>query len=248
QFIQQGLLLQDMDYGSLKLTEQGEAVLNGAAFLGQPPARPVATPVLSAYDMQLFEILRRQRKALADEQNVPPYIILSDRTLAEMATYYPHSREAFAALHGVGESKLARYADLFLPLVAAYCTENNLQEKRKVAVKAAPSQRGNRRQEVVEHFRAGMGPDEIRALYDVKLGTVVEHLWQALQEGEALPGRALSHLSELSPAQQETILALFAEMGSERLRPVYLALNSQVPYEELHLLRLHYALAALPAD
>ena len=81
--------------------------------LASRPARPVATPILSAYDMQLFEILRRQRKALADEQNVPPYIILSDRTLVEMATHYPHSHEAFAALHGVGEQKLARYADLF---------------------------------------------------------------------------------------------------------------------------------------
>ena len=136
----------------------------------------------------------------------------------------------------------------FLPTVITYCAENNLQEKRKVVVKPAPSQRGNRRQEVVEHFRAGADPDEIRAIYDVKLGTVIEHLWQALQAGEALPGREISHLSGLSPAQQETVLGLFAELGSERLRPVYLALNSRVPYEELHLLRLHFVLAALPAD
>ena len=248
QFVQQGLLSQDMEYGSLRLTEQGEAVLGGEPFFGQPPAAPVATPVLAAYDMKLFELLRRRRKALADEQNVPPYIILSDRTLAEMATFYPHSREAFAALHGVGEQKLARYADLFLPLVVDYCAANNLQEKRKVAVKAAPSQRGNRRQEVVEHFRSGLNPDEIRTIYDVKLGTVIDHLWRALQEGETLPGRDLRQLSGLTDVQQAAVLQAFAEQGLEFLRPVYLTLNSQVPYEELHLLRLHCALVVSPAD
>ncbi len=63
---------------------------------------------------ELFEKLRTLRKRLADEQNVPPYIIFSDTTLKEMANSQPKTEEEFAEIKGVGKQKLTRYADDFL--------------------------------------------------------------------------------------------------------------------------------------
>ena len=46
-------------------------------------------------DEALFEALRALRKRLADEQNVPAYVVFSDATLAEMAARAPgHARGA----------------------------------------------------------------------------------------------------------------------------------------------------------
>ena len=63
---------------------------------------------------ELFEKLRVLRKKLADEQNVPPYIIFSDVALKEMASSLPQTSEDFAQIKGVGKQKLTLYADQFL--------------------------------------------------------------------------------------------------------------------------------------
>lgn len=68
---------------------------------------------------EMFEKLRVLRKQLADEQNVPPYIIFSDATLKEMASVMPQNEEQFAEIKGVGKQKLERYASAFLELITS---------------------------------------------------------------------------------------------------------------------------------
>ena len=67
----------------------------------------------------LFERLRALRRELATEQEVPPYVIFHDRTLAAMAQFRPGTSEEFLQLSGVGESKLAKYGEAFLAEIRA---------------------------------------------------------------------------------------------------------------------------------
>jgi ATP-dependent DNA helicase RecQ len=69
-------------------------------------------------DPQLFAALRAWRRAEAIRQKAPPYVIFSDRTLAEIATRKPADAAALSRVSGVGESKLARYGPAVLALVA----------------------------------------------------------------------------------------------------------------------------------
>ncbi len=69
---------------------------------------------------RLFEELRKLRKQLADEQGVPPYVVFSDKTLAEMSELQPSTPEEMLAISGVGEVKLTRYATPFLELIARH--------------------------------------------------------------------------------------------------------------------------------
>jgi ATP-dependent DNA helicase RecQ len=73
---------------------------------------------LDADTEALFDRLRARRKELADEQGVPPYVVFHDKTLAAMALHRPMSREAMLRIAGVGESKLERYGDEFLAVIA----------------------------------------------------------------------------------------------------------------------------------
>lgn len=98
-----------------------------------PPApfpRPQEYPV---HDPALFFLLHTKRKMLAEEIDISPYAILSDRSLVEMATYFPQSPPAFATIYGVSESKLAKYANEFLPVIQEYCLDNRIPEKPKPA-------------------------------------------------------------------------------------------------------------------
>jgi ATP-dependent DNA helicase RecQ len=69
-------------------------------------------------DPQLFATLRAWRRAEAVRQKAPPYVIFSDRTLAEIATARPADAAALSRVSGVGETKLARYGPSVLALVA----------------------------------------------------------------------------------------------------------------------------------
>ncbi len=68
----------------------------------------------AAPDGELFERLRALRRALADAEGVPAYIVFSDAVLARMAAERPRDEVGLLAISGVGPAKLARYGAAFL--------------------------------------------------------------------------------------------------------------------------------------
>ena len=102
-------------FSVLELTAEGRAALRDRRkiVLTKPVTAPAAPEKRArageiACDEALFEQLRRLRKQLADERNLPAYIVFSDVALRQMARYYPASPDEFMRISGVGEKKLAR--------------------------------------------------------------------------------------------------------------------------------------------
>lgn len=252
QLIQQGLLLQDLEHGSLKLTEMAWPVLRGQAqFWGVMETMRRKTAVTAPtepldYNRELFALLRQKRKELADAANVPPYVIFSDRTLVEMAAFYPQSRESLTRIYGIGQRKLETYADVFLPLIREYCTAHNLTEVANMPTMRRASQpegskpAGARAQLAVEMYEKGKPVPEIADELAVKTSTVLKYLVEAVRAGRPLPPDNFRALSTLSPEEQARVLTVFAELGPDFLRPVFDALGETVSFEELHILRLVY--------
>ncbi|MBF0337211.1 MAG: ATP-dependent DNA helicase RecQ [Nitrospirae bacterium] len=102
----------------------------------RPASRPIAesprlvTPVMAEaqsgqrqIDKILFERLRVLRKRIADEYNVPAYVIFHDVTLNEMCKYLPTSAEELISLNGVGQKKLQNYGRAFINEIRAYLAE-----------------------------------------------------------------------------------------------------------------------------
>jgi len=71
-------------------------------------------------DEELFERLRGLRRKIADERDVPAYIIFSDATLREMARACPQTKSEFAQIAGVGQQKLKEFAEPFLAEISDY--------------------------------------------------------------------------------------------------------------------------------
>ena len=132
QFINKGLLTQDTEFGSLKLTANGWAVLKAKqTVMGRLEEEDVhkfhSAENDAQYDRELFETLRKKRKILADESGVPAYIIFSDKTLIEMATRYPQNRESFMDIHGVGNVKYENYGQTFIEIIRHHCRQNQIE-------------------------------------------------------------------------------------------------------------------------
>jgi ATP-dependent DNA helicase RecQ len=246
QFIQQGLLEHDMEHGSLLLTERGRSVLDGEKVFVRAERKRQPVPAASAtYEPALFEQLRALRRELADENNVPPYVVFSDRSLAEMASYLPQSSEGLLAIHGVGERKLGQYGERFLSLIRAYCAEHNLQEHPSPAEAERPTAAAGlgSSAEVGDAFASGQSIPELQATYGVRQGTIVNHLYQCVRSGRRFPAARILEASELPEADRRRALAVMEELGTQYLRPIFDALDGAISYDELHLLRLYYLCA-----
>jgi ATP-dependent DNA helicase RecQ len=72
------------------------------------------------------------RKNLADDTGVPPYVIFSDRTLIELAAYFPQTMESLLDIHGVGIVKREKYGSIFLNLIQKYCRDREIKERSKI--------------------------------------------------------------------------------------------------------------------
>jgi ATP-dependent DNA helicase RecQ len=128
ELIHQGYIQQTQDmYGLLGLTEKSVPVLQNKeeVFLIKPPkivktSKSKKSKSDFTANPELFNTLRVLRKRLADEANLPPYIIFSDATLKDMSSKIPRTKSEFREIKGVGEMKLEKYADVFLNEINKY--------------------------------------------------------------------------------------------------------------------------------
>lgn len=253
QLLEQGFMTQDERYGSLKLTNRAyEFFKSKEPFMGviEPDARPrdkAQKELVPGYDPGLFDVLKAKRKQLADEGRVPPYVIFSDKALVEMAAYRPMSESSFSEINGVGTVKLARYGPVFIPLIQDYCRQHDLSEQpksggtRTAAPRAAARPEQKRRHiQIGEAVNAGQSLAEVMAEFSLQQRTVIEHLERYQQEGHGLREAGYLSLVSVPPDLQQRALDAFEQFGTERLRPVFDALEEQVTFDDLRLLRLHY--------
>jgi ATP-dependent DNA helicase RecQ len=244
--IRGGYVEYEVEHGTLHLTARGRAVLAGERVMAAaaPRVEALSQPDRPAtYDAELFARLRALRRQLAGAAGVPPYVIFSDATLTEMATYFPHSPASFLALHGVGLRKLDQYGDQFLAVIRDYCAEKGLTGQPRPVSPSHATKRtrrpGRRTQEVVGLFAAGLPVEEICAQLGVGRYTIISHLARHLDGGGALTAARLLASSQLMPDERARALTAFDACGFERLAPIFEELGGAVPYEELHLLRLY---------
>jgi len=95
----------------IELREDRLAVKKAAA------RKPVVD--LGEYDMEIFEQLKGLRREIAQTNNIPPYIVFSDKTLKELSIKLPQSKEEMLEVHGIGEVKFERYGEEFLALLGS---------------------------------------------------------------------------------------------------------------------------------
>ncbi len=84
------------------------------------PTKELPLGLPSIENTDLFEALRRLRKQLADEEMLPPYIVLSDRVLHTLSTLRPITIEEFGNISGIGDYKKKKYGKDFVSLIRKY--------------------------------------------------------------------------------------------------------------------------------
>lgn len=127
-------------HGALRMTDAAVPVLKGQQqvtlrkdTIVASRKGPVVRALVSEEDAGLLSALKAKRRALADAQNAPAYIVFTDRTLIEMAEKRPQSLDEMAEISGVGASKLERYGAAFLSVILGAEAEMPHPARRKLA-------------------------------------------------------------------------------------------------------------------
>jgi len=195
----------------------------------------VSPQVVPEYDRRLFGLLKSLRKAIAEEKNVPPFIIFGDTTLIEMAMYFPKSTESLFKIKGVGEEKLKEFGDEFLTCIKTYTETEDIQEKpipyRKTRAKKKTGQTHEETKDLIEQ---GLSIKDVAKKKGCSAKTVISHLEKLISIGEDVQ---MDHLKQ-DIQDFAKIQAAFAQSDGTLLKPVYKALNEAIDYEQIRLTRL----------
>ncbi len=247
QFIRNGLLVQDMEsFGELKITDKGYRVMKGEEIIAgtliesKPEKKSAAAG--DDYDMELFELLREKRRKLAAEENVPPYIIFSDKTLMAIASAYPQNHESLIQIHGIGSNKLQKYGDDIIAVVREYCSGKDITEEMIAPVEQKPREylKTPRHIQIGEIYNSGISVAEMEETEGIKIKTILSNLYKYVQEGYNIKADGLRPLLPADDDLLRAITAAFKKHSTEYLKPVFLEIGGAVDYETLEVCRLYY--------
>jgi ATP-dependent DNA helicase RecQ len=252
QLVSQGFLVRTGEYNVLSVTPAGWDMLRGDATprLLQPAAkkskaaRGTRTEAASweGVDRELFDRLRGLRRQLANERNVPPFVVFADTTLRDLARRRPTTLEGFRHVHGVGDKKTSDYGAIFLEAIAQHCGNCGLSTNVAVAalpgaapkperpVVANPVSLSVARQTAFEMFREEKSRDEVCTAVGRAPATVAEYLVEFIHETE---------LSDPTPwvdqATFDRVRRARAASTDGRLRPIFEALGGDVTYDSIRI-------------
>jgi ATP-dependent DNA helicase RecQ len=216
----QGFLRQtDGEYPTIVLTQKSEDVLLGNVLVElikvtakAEKKSSLVSEVSHPYFADLFDNLKKVRMVLAKGENVPPYIIFSDTTLVELATFLPHDYSEMRKISGVGDLKLQKYGVDFIQEIKKYCKANGLASKidlkipkRERKVHAKRDEKGDSTYDIsLKMFKQGSSVSDIAKLREMAVSTIETHLVRFIPTGDI----ELQEIVELEKAEiiRDTIL------------------------------------------
>ncbi|MDQ3635290.1 MAG: DNA helicase RecQ [Acidobacteriota bacterium] len=240
--ISQGIIGQtEGQYPTLFLTEESTVVLKGnqkvelfKVTAKKEKKSSLVKEVDLPYEEELFEILRNLRTAFAKDEGVPPYVVFSDATLVELATYLPLTESDMLKMSGVGDVKMQRYGMDFLNSVMVFCEENDLKSriKLKAPQRKKRTKRNNKGDDTysisLKMFKSGKSVDEVARERGLATSTIENHLCRFIPSGEIIV-EDLVPIEKIDPIR-EAIFEMNAENG---LSPIKEFLGDDFSYGEI---------------
>jgi len=222
QLIQAGFLAEaGSSFPTLKLTTMAWEKLKKKEKILLAMEPEVATyKTKSQHDEGMFDELKALRYNLAREEGVPPYIIFSDATLVELATYFPVKQQDLLDITGIGQVKAQSYGKDLLATIQPYVKANNIEPRKKAPSRKSSSKSSNSRgvtdteKVTLKHFNEGMNPYQIAEKRSMTPMTVENHIVNLIKYGK------LEAESILPKDDILTIKLFYRRLDDKKLRPV----------------------------
>ena len=231
---EQVLATKEGKYPTLKLNKNSIDVLTGKRKVWMFTAK-VPSQVEADYNEELFEHLRVLRKRLADERNVPPYVLFSDVTLKELSRYLPETKENMLEIKGIGEKKYEQYGPEFLQAIQAWRADHP-DVKKRIQISGTSSvakpkrELDDRPSHLISYqlFQSGKSIKDIATIRDLSYQTVEAHIFKASKDGYPIAWNIF-----FTDSEETDILETREIIDEPKLKPLKEALPEDYDYTKI---------------
>jgi ATP-dependent DNA helicase RecQ len=233
--VSQGYLsLTESKFPVVRFTPSSATILKGKekVYMAIDTTESIKSDKSKIYE-DLFEDLKILRKNLALEKKVPPYIIFTDASLREMATYLPNTKQFFLNIKGVGQKKYESYGKVFISVINEFIEKTNaspIENMRPTAFPSKKSIKNPSHMESYELYVQGKTIEEISELREIKKDTILSHLLKCHKEG-----KKINWHDYLDKKKEQLILKAIDEVGSDFLKPIKNILPEDISYYDIKL-------------
>lgn len=192
----------------------------------------------TAYDKVLLDMLKRLRKDIAHQEDIPPYVIFSEPSMEEMATLYPTSMEDLRQIVGVGESKAKKFGAPFLELIEGYVEENDIITASDVLVKTAGKNSKNKIY-IIQHIDQKMDFEDIADARGMKYEEVIKEVENICYSGTKL--NINYYIDQLlDDERQDDIYDYFLNAETDKIEEAMKDLAEYYSEDEVRLMRIKF--------
>ncbi len=252
QMLLSGLIAKDIvEYGLLKFTKNGEAFLkkptsykivlnnNFADANADDEETEQSGEDAGTVDEKLMEILKKVRKKVAKEKNLPPFVIFLETSMEDMATMYPTSMEELEKISGVSKGKALRYGKPFLDEIIKYVGKNDITRPDDFVMKTVAN-RNNNKIFIIQNIDKKIPLETVAKTRGLKIDELLEEMETIVASGTKLNlNYAIDEM--VDEYEQDEIMEYFksCETSSLQIAQEEMA-DSNFNWEQLKLMRIKF--------
>ncbi|WP_436517871.1 DNA helicase RecQ [Ekhidna sp. To15] len=193
---------------------------------------------VSAYDKTLFAMLKKLRKDIAHQEDIPPYVIFSDPSMEEMCTVYPTTMDDLKQIVGVGESKAKKFGEPFLQMIEDYIEEHDIITASDVLIKTSGTKSKNKIY-IIQHIDQKMDFEEIAEARGMKYEEVIAEVENICYSGTKL--NIDYYIDQLlDDDRQDDIYDYFLNAETDELKVAMEELGEYYSEDEVRLMRVKF--------
>lgn len=182
--------------------------------------------------------IKAWRNAIADEEDLPIYMVLPQKTMYQLVEQLPVTKKELKEISGFGKKKVQKYGDEIISLIREYLQINQLDKLEDELPEEKPVRKpkpvkGSTQRISLELFMQGKSIEQIAAERAFAITTIEGHLSTFIEKGE------LDVLKLISAEKLEVITEYFRHANTFTLSDAFNALGSSVTYGELRFAKSH---------
>jgi ATP-dependent DNA helicase RecQ len=234
-------------YGLLSLTPKGASYLDETYELLMPVDTEFdhvsdedfdSFKLESLSDKNLFKGLKDLRRKVAQEMELPPYVIFQDPSLEDMATKYPITIEELANVNGVGRNKAQKFGAPFIAFIASYVRDNEIDRPVDVVLKGN-SERSAKRVNIILNIDKKVDLPDIADQLKIEFDEMLDELTQVVNSGTKINIRYFLN-QFLDDDLQEEIFEYFRNEQVEDIEAAMAYFDGEFTQEELKMMHLQF--------
>ena len=214
-------------------TDEFLALRAKSVFLGkEQPKKQRKTVIDGTTNIELFELLRELRNQIANREDLVHFQIFTQKSLYAMCELLPTSKQELKTIHGMGKTRIEKYAMEILQVIKRYCKENAIETSNTMTFfeELKPKkQKGDTKKISLELFKAGKSIEQIALERELNSNTIFGHLADFISSGEV----KITDL--ISKANYSELKKIIPTKSFENLSDLKHQLDDRYSYGEIRL-------------